>query len=251
MKKHNIDSSSNPKIKELLKRVKKYYLFEGEKLVTDIINKRIKIDHLLVNKSNEVFINNIEDWRKISNLYVVNQRILKKFSNLKSVPDFIALVNLKPEKINFNKVDKLFVLFDIQDPANAGNIFRCASAFDIKNVIFTKESVKPNNPKFIRVAQNSLLDIKFNRFESFDELLNVLNEKGFNIYLTSSHKTNRTIDITKVKKPFAIVIGNEGKGVDEKYFLQYKSIRIYQTKNIESLNAGISACILMYELFKK
>jgi len=250
MKKFKIDSPSNPKVKELLKQINSYYIFEGEKLVKDILKKRIKIDYLLVNKTNEVFVNNIEDWRKISYLYVLDKKVLKKFSNLKSVPEYIAFVNIKPEKVNFNKTDKLFVLFDIQDPANAGNIFRCASAFGIKHILFTKESVKPNNPKFIRVAQSSLFDIKYFRYESFEEILNILSEKGFNIYLTSSHNTKRTIDVSKVKKPFAIIIGNEGKGVDEKYMLQYKSIRINQTTNIESLNAGISACILMYELFK-
>ncbi len=63
-------------------------------------------------------------------------------------------------------------------------------------------------------------------------------------------KSVRTLDTEQINFPCLIIIGNEGKGLPEDLFLKYPSIKIPQKSNIESLNAGVSACIIMYEIGK-
>ena len=48
-----------------------------------------------------------------------------------------------------------------------------------------------------------------------------------------------------------VVVGNEGQGVCEQIAkLCYKTIKIPMKSGIESLNAGVSGSIIMYELNK-
>ena len=48
-----------------------------------------------------------------------------------------------------------------------------------------------------------------------------------------------------------VVVGNEGQGVSDQIAqLCYKSVKIPMKKGIESLNAGVSGSIIMYEINK-
>jgi tRNA G18 (ribose-2'-O)-methylase SpoU len=144
----------------------------------------------------------------------------------------------------------ILILDNIQDPANTGTIFRCASAFGISNIAFTGNCVKPNNRKFLRGCQGSILDINHQSFPSLNDLLKKSEIRNYNIYLTSSKKSHRTLDVEQINFPSLIIIGNEGSGLSEDLFLKYPSLKIPQKPTIESLNAGVSACIIMYEISK-
>lgn len=243
-----VESRTNNKLKELIKSKDEFYVFEGEKLVKDILKKKIRISKFITLRKNEGSFNDFIEY--IDEFWVVSESVMRKISDLKEASDFIIFIKIKKNKINFSLAQTVLVLDNIQDPANTGTVFRCASAFGISNIAFTGNCVKPNNRKFLRGSQGSILDINHQSFPDLKSLLKKTEKRGFNIYLTSSKDSPRSIDAERVNFPCLIIIGNEGKGLPSELFLKHFSIKIPQRNTMESLNAGVSACIIMYEIKK-
>ena len=246
---NRIASRSNPKVKDLVKQKDGYYFFEGDKLVMDILNKGIPIEILLVHEDREATFT-APAKSSIKDTWFVNDNVMTKITTLKERPGFIAVLAMKPGKINFAKSRAVIALDNLQDPANAGTIFRCAAAFGIESVAFSGASVKPSNSKFLRAAQNAFFDVNFQHFDSVESLLKKASSAGLNIYLTSSHASADTVGPKAVRFPCLIVLGNEGQGLPEHLFDKYPSLKIAQTGKVESLNVGVCACIIMHELKK-
>lgn len=245
---YQINSRSNQKVKDLFKKREHYFFFEGEKLVKDILKKRIKVEVLVIHGEKEKELHVPE--KTVKETWYVSKSVLKKISTLKEKPDFIAVLELKEEEIDFRQKKVIIALDNIQDPANVGTVFRCASAFGIDCITFSGSSVKPNNPKFLRTAQNAFFDIHFQHFKTIKTLIEKAEKANFNIYLTSSHDSKKTISPEEVRFPSLLLFGNEGKGLAQELFQRYPSIKISQTDKVESLNVGVSACIIMHELRK-
>ncbi len=242
-----IESRSNSKLKTLLSEKEDYYIFEGEKLVKDILKKKTKISKLIITKENEAFLSQITN---IDEIWIVSDQVMKKISDFKDYSGFIVFIKIKKSKVNFSLAQTIIALDNIQDPANAGTILRCASAFGIQNIVFTGDCVKQNNRKLLRGSQGAILDINHQSFSELSDLLKKSEIRNFNVYLTSSKESARTLDVEQINFPCLIIIGNEGKGISKELFLKYPALKIPQKSKIESLNAGVSACIIMYEIGK-
>lgn len=248
---HRIASRTNPRVKDLLEKRDHYYFFEGEKLVEDILRKGMKVSILVIHEAREKRLT--VPAGSVKETWYVNDSVLKKLSSLKETPDFIAVLELQEKHIDFRRAKVIIALDSIQDPANAGTVFRCAAAFGMDAVVFCGACVKPTNPKFLRAAQNAFFETQFQHFETMEELLGKAEKAGLNIYLTSSHDMPGvvgTLGPGEVRFPCLVLFGNEGQGLPEAFFLRYPAIRVSQTDKVESLNVGVSACIIMHELRK-
>ena len=246
---YRIGSRSNPKVKALVKKRDRCFFFEGEKLVNDILKRDIEISILVVNekKENQLI---LPGKTTVKETWYVSDTILEKISSLKEKPGFIAVLELQEKTINFRAAKVVIALDNLQDPANAGTVFRCAAAFGIDAIALTGASVKLNNSKFLRAAQNAVFDLNYQRFPDVGSLIKNANEANFNIYLTSSHSSKDTLAPRQIKQPCLILFGNEGKGLDKELFDCCSSIRIPQADTMESLNVGVAACIIMHEIMK-
>jgi TrmH family RNA methyltransferase len=248
---HTIFSRSNSRLKELLKQRNSYCFFEGEKLVKDILKKEIPISILIIHQSNQAEIPQIPiDGKNITEIWYVNDLVLSKICTLKEKPNLIAVLELEETGIDFENAGIIFALDNVQDPGNVGTIFRCASAFGIPSIAFSGLSIKLNNPKFLRAAQDSIFFARTERFLHFEDLVKKSKKEGYHIYLTSPGLSINTIDVNQIEQPCVIVMGNEGKGLGEGLFDRFPSVRVGQSKGVDSLNVGVCACILMHELKK-
>ena len=83
---------------------------------------------------------------------------------------------------------------------------------------------------------------------TFDELVKLKDNQ--NITIISADMDGVSIDnFNKPNGNYAIVIGNEGNGVsDEMLNLSDNVVSIPMMNNVESLNASVSASILMFNL---
>lgn len=242
-----ITSRGNPKVKALLKEKDRYCFFEGEKLVRDILRRSIPISILMVDEKVEgewVFPTN----DCVTELWIVSSDVLAKFSNLTDKPRVIAVTPWVPSPVDFSTARVVIGLDQIQDPGNAGTVFRCAAAFGVDGVVFSGASVHFTNNKFLRAAQNTLFEVCHQHFSSVNNLIQEAQHAHMNIYLTSSHASTHSLLPAQIKPPCLILLGNEGQGLDEELFKQYPSVIIPQTGKVESLNVGICACLIMYEV---
>ena len=170
---------------------------------------------------------------------------MKKISDMASYSEYFGVCSKKMEDDIGNKI---IVLDGIQDPGNLGTIIRSAVAFGIDTIVVSSDTVDLYNPKVVRSAKGMLFKINV----IVRDIKTFLSElEGYTIYGTD---VNNGVDIRKVELPekIAIVIGNEGNGISsEVREILDKYIYIGMNDKCESLNAGVAASIIMYEVMRK
>lgn len=134
------------------------------------------------------------------------------------------------------------ILDRIRDPGNLGTILRTAAAANIKD-IYLYDCVDAYNPKTVRASMSGIYveNIYSGTLQSILAVINkplvVADADGDNVF-----NYNTCGD-------FCLIIGNEANGVSDFLMQQaHKKISIPMQNGIESLNAGVSASILMYLL---
>ncbi len=140
----------------------------------------------------------------------------------------------------------LVVAAGLQDPGNLGTILRSAEAFGAAGIFFTEGTVSPYNWKVLRASAGSIFRLPFQQILCA-ELLPFLRAKGVRLLATSSHQGTPLPQISW-KLPLAIFVGNEGAGLSRELAREMdETIAIPQSKQVESLNAGVAASIVLYE----
>lgn len=239
-----ITSVNNNKIKDLVRLKDKKYrdktgLFFVEGI--DLVEEAYKSNNLITLYILEGY-DNIFD---ISNVVYISLDVMKKISDMESISPYYGVC----KKIDNKKIgNKLIILDNIQDPGNLGTIIRSAVAFNFDTVILSQDSVDLYNPKVLRSSKGMIfqIDILVADLPSFIDSL-----QGYTIYGTS---VSNGEDIKKLTIPSksAFLIGNEGRGISKELTdLCDKFIYIRMNDKCESLNAGVSAAIIMYEVMNK
>ena len=175
--------------------------------------------------------------------FLVTKEIMKKISSQATINENAAVVRFIPEdKISGN----IIVLDGIQDPGNLGTIIRSCIAFGFTNIILGDTSVDLYNPKVIRATEGMIFHINVLRRNLLDFLPTL---KGMNYKIVGTDVVSGK-DIRKLKKEnIALVLGNEGNGISEDVKnLCDEFVNIKMSSNCESLNVGVAASILMYEV---
>jgi RNA methyltransferase, TrmH family len=151
------------------------------------------------------------------------------------------------------QVGPVVVLAGLQDPGNLGTILRSAEAFGSAGVILGEGTVSPFNSKVVRASAGSVfrLPIVYGHGASatakLEEVCEKLRTQGVRLIATSSHK-GTPLDQADLKSPAAIFFGNEGSGLPRDLMSKMdESIAIPHATQVESLNAGVAASIVLYE----
>ena len=233
-----ITSVNNEKIKYLEKQ-KKYRDLEKMFLVED---EHLVLEALKAGYVKEIYTTNGNSHYEVPT-YVVTDKIMKLISNQVTSSKIIALCYQMEEK---NYDGNIIILDNLQDPGNLGTIIRSAVAFNFNTIVLSNDSVDGYNPKVVRSSEGMLFHINIIR-TNLEEFLDNLDNTYTKI--TTDVKNGQNIKDIHLKK-CAIVIGNEGNGVSKK--IQDKcevKVNLKMNNNCESLNAGVAASILMYEVF--
>ena len=175
--------------------------------------------------------------------FFVTEEIMKKISSQVTIGENAAVVRFIPEdKISGN----IIILDGIQDPGNLGTIIRSCIAFGFTNIILSNTSVDLYNPKVIRATEGMIFHINVLR-RNLVEFIPSLKKLGYKIVGTDvvNGSDIKVID----KENIALVLGNEGNGVsNEVKSLCDNFVYIKMNNACESLNVGVAASILMYEV---
>jgi TrmH family RNA methyltransferase len=167
-----------------------------------------------------------------------------------------ALVRLKEfaldDVLERLQVGPVVTLAGLQDPGNLGTILRSCEAFGSAGVILGEGTVSPFNSKVVRGSAGSVfrLPIVHGRGKSavkLEEVSEKLCAQGVRLVATSSHK-GTSLEKADLKTAAAIFFGNEGAGLPRDVMAKMDElISIPHTQQVESLNAGVAASIVLYE----
>ena len=141
------------------------------------------------------------------------------------------------------------VLDGVQDPGNVGTILRTADAFDCDGVFIVNACADPYSPKTARATMGAIF-----RREAYsvtpEELFALLSKSGVPLYGTALREDTVPLSDANLSKA-AVAIGSEGRGVSESALrLSDRRVIIPMHGRAESLNAGVAAAIVIYEMTK-
>jgi tRNA G18 (ribose-2'-O)-methylase SpoU len=141
----------------------------------------------------------------------------------------------------------LLIVESIQDPGNLGTMLRTGEGAGITGIIMNRTTVDLFNPKTIRSTMGSIYRVPYYIADDLAETIGELKRQKVGIY--AAHlKGQMQYDEPSYCKGTAFLIGNEGNGLsDEIAGLADTYVRIPMEGSVESLNAAVSAALLMYE----
>jgi len=236
-----ITSVHNKTIKDLMKLKQKkyrekYYLVESKHLVEEAIKA----------KQTDLIISTEEINMGVENL-VVSKEVMEKLAFTKNPQPIMARCFVqKDKKIIDGK--RYLILDDLQDPGNIGTLIRTALAFEIDQVILSKQCVDLYNDKLLRAMQGAHFHISC-IYADLKEIIPILQKKGVHI-VGSALENGKVIDIIKKHDKMAFVLGNEGNGMNQKIIDICDDIAYIPISTIESLNVAVAGSIMMYYFHK-
>lgn len=235
-----IESVNNERIKEITKlHDKKYrklnnkFLAVGKHLVEEAIKKDIVLELFLLDGTPNNY--------NMDATYV-SENVMKKLADQTSAPKEVCVCKI----VKCNEViGNVIMLDDIKDPGNLGTIIRSAVAFNYETIILSKECVDIYNQKVIRSSEGMLFNINI-IIDDLEKYIYILKDKDYKIYSTD---VVTGISPKKEENKHVLIIGSEANGVKESIkLLSDQNLKLAMNPLCESLNAGVSASILMYEL---
>lgn len=243
-----ITSVENDRVKNYARlKEKKYrdqkgvFLVEGDHLVEEAYKANL-IDEILLLEERECPY-------ELPVVYVTEE-ILKKLTMMETHSTIMALCHKK--EMNKDLGNHLLLLDEIQDPGNLGTIIRSSKAFNINTIILGNKCCDLYNPKVIRSTQGMAFHMNIISADLKELILNLKKEQ-IPIFGT---KVDGGIDICTLsnsqKEKYALVMGNEGNGISSDILnLCDKYLYIPMNQEVESLNVGVAASILLYELNRR
>jgi TrmH family RNA methyltransferase len=144
----------------------------------------------------------------------------------------------------------ILVIAGVQDPGDLGTILRSAEAFGAGGVLLGEGTVSPYNPKVVRASAGSVFRVPLARTK-LSESLGWMKDHGLRLVGTASHK-GTPLDQAKMAGPLAIFVGSEGSGLPRDLIKEMNDVvAIPQVREVESLNVGVAASIVLYEVMRQ
>ena len=203
---------------------------------------------IAIAKERKILLNEIERNKLNQIAQTVNHQgviaIVPPF-NYCEVEDILELAKQKHE------IPFLLILDGIEDPHNLGSIIRTAETAGVHGIIIPKRRAASVNSTVSKVSCGAVEYMKIARVNNLNETIQYLKKQD--IWICGTDMDTK-VEYTKqdYKMPLAIVIGSEGYGMarlvkENCDFL----VKIPMKGNITSLNASVSAGIVMYEVVRQ
>lgn len=145
----------------------------------------------------------------------------------------------------------ILILDGIEDPHNLGSIIRTAETAGVHGIIMPKRRNVAVNSTVVKVSTGATTYMKIARVNNLNDSIRKLKEAG--LWVIGTAGESETLYYNQdLKGPLAIIIGSEGFGMSR--LVKENSdilIKIPMKGKITSLNASVSAGIVIYEAVKQ
>jgi TrmH family RNA methyltransferase len=153
----------------------------------------------------------------------------------------------------------LVVLAGVQDPGNVGTILRTAAAFGASGAVTAATgqsgTASPFAPKALRASAGAALHLPVLTGIALGILLTQLKMMGIRTVASCVHQEGLEMMApweVEWCEPIALLVGNEGAGLPEEVVQAADGrIHIPMATNVESLNAGAAAAVVLYEAYRQ
>ena len=145
---------------------------------------------------------------------------------------------------------RVLLLESVRDPGNLGTVIRTARAFGIDTLVLSADCADIYNPRTIRAAMGTLFSQCIYVVEDLVGLVRTL-ATDRSVYAAALDAGAARLGEVQFGVRDAVVIGNEGHGLSPELIAACtRSIYIPMEPGVESLNAGVAASVLLWELYR-
>ena len=257
-----ITSASNDKVKHIaalnkkaaLRRDEEVFLAEGVRLFEEIPAEKIKEAYLT--KAGAAALKerghiDIDALFATGRAEYVSDEVFAKMSDVVTPQGALAVVH----RFDYSREDIIkgpeealvMILVDIQDPGNLGTVLRTAEAAGVSGVVLVGDCADIYNPKVVRSTMGAIFRVPFIAEAAIDGIAAFLKSKGIKLYAAALDQAENFAD-RDYRAGTAFMVGNEGRGLKEEHIKAADGgVIIPMAGRTESLNASVSAALLMYE----
>lgn len=146
------------------------------------------------------------------------------------------------------------VLDHVRSLYNVGSVFRSSDAFLIEGVLLCGITAQPPHPEIHKTALGAEESVDWKYFERTEDAVNWLRERDYTILAIEQCEGSTMLQNFQRKpdRKYAIVLGNEVKGVQQQIVdLCDGCLEIPQFGTKHSLNVSVAAGIVLWHLSKK
>ncbi len=263
-----ITSNANSQVKDLVRLMRKsrarnearVFLVEGPRMAGELARDpdwRGRISKIYLSESyadrNK---KEQEELRRCAQAEILADPVFAHVSDTKTPQGILAVVRQREYTMNdILGTDAahahVAVLEDLQDPGNLGTIFRTAEAAGATGIILSRDCVDVYNPKVVRSTMGAVLRMPFLYVEDLIGTIDELKQTGLRVF-AADLSGDRTYDEEDYTSGCAFLIGNEGNGL-RKEVAECADHRVVIPMHgeAESLNAGVAAAVLMFEVSRQ
>ncbi|MBO4898017.1 MAG: RNA methyltransferase [Clostridia bacterium] len=245
-----ITSTDNARIKYLnsLKKKsvrdrEKCVFLEGENLCRDSARFGAELTAVFVSESYTSEIPPCEE------VFELSERVFLKVAETQTPQGIIAVAKMPELSIEDIKETALILCDDVRDPGNMGTIIRTAHAVGASVALFGN-CVDIYNLKTVRSSMGSVFAAKCVQCDTDD--IKALKSRGYKLFSGMLHKDSKNLYDMNLQGNVILAVGNEANGIgNEISALSDAFVTIPMPGGAESLNAAVSASVMLYEYLRQ
>lgn len=182
-------------------------------------------------------------------IYAISAKTLKQIEEVGNSQGLIAWIPIPYHELEDipDEDGILMVLDGVEIPGNVGTILRSAEACLLQGVVLYRRKVRITHPKLLRSSLAAVYRVPVIWEDDFEALRNFLHRRGYRVILADATGGRPYYEMNYDGK-IALIMGSEKYGIsDEFYDLKAGAAYIPMWGELDSLNVGVAATILMYE----
>ncbi len=139
----------------------------------------------------------------------------------------------------------------IGNPGNLGTVLRTADATGAAAVALVGPTVDPWDPAVIKASMGAVFAVPTVRFESVDDLLRWAADGELTV-VTTAGRAPQPLWQTRFGDRLVLLLGGEGPGLSDQTLARGRlQVGIPMVGTAESLNVGVAAGVLLYEVWRQ
>ncbi len=192
--------------------------------------------------------------------YHVSDGVMGSISTTRPIPSVMAAVHFQFQQFlsasgepnfHFSPGCTMLIAENVANPDNLGMTLRTADAAGVSAILLSSVGASPFHKNCVRASRGAVGRVPLYNAKDIGAAIEALRASGWNVF-GGTGSAEKELYTTAFSRPTAIVVGNENTGLSiEARQHCTELVRIPMASGQSSLNVGVAAGVLLYELARQ